>query len=332
MATVCRGADRFAGRDGLAVRQDLREEDSETHVAISTSALGTPPPAPQRNRGGPNMVKRALAGVFCLAWATAFAQAPLPPPATPPNRSELSLNGTWEQIPTTRDAALKPPADGWQPAQAPALGHGPALGGSQYILCRHEITPPQDWAGQRIFLRLEGARYHPHGFVGEAHRRTPRRLDAIRIELTNDVRPGEARRILRALPGTGRDLRRRVHAAAENGRRPPRRTQGQSHCPDRGPFRFLRHLGRHQPGCRSPTYLDDIAIVTSVRRQTLTVTGTVCAPGRRPQRAGNRPGWRQAGPGLAARDRRRRWPLAAEGPFAQPGTGRRRTRSSTGCA
>ena len=79
-------------------------------------------------------------------------------------RARIDLNGPW-QAATTRDAALRPPPEGWQEAPVPGTFQGTALGGSSYTWYRRELTAPQEWEGRRVFLHLGGARYHPHVFL-----------------------------------------------------------------------------------------------------------------------------------------------------------------------
>jgi hypothetical protein len=191
-----------------------------------------------------------------------------------PGREALSLNGTWEQV-VTADRDLPAPDATWEDTEIPSTVFGNASKGTRYAWYRRSVTVPDAWQGQRVFLKLWGARYAPAVFVDG--KQVAERLGGwtpFEVELTT-VQPGATVQIAvrcqdwsatfaagaQVPEGTTGDLRRSPAM------------KGKIEAPIGGHWSRLGLWDEVELLARPRAYLDDVAIDTSVRRHTLTVRG-----------------------------------------------------------
>jgi len=194
-----------------------------------------------------------------------------------PPRSVLSLNGTWSRI-VTRSSA-KPPADGiWSRVQVPALGRSNAAGGSRFAWYRRRVTIPAEWKGKRIFLRLWGARFAPRVFVDG--KLVGSRLEGwtpFEVEITDAARPGTTIRLNVCCQDWGatfkRGFRLPENVSGDLRRNPLLRAK--ITAPIGGHWSYYGIWDDVELHARSRIFLDDIAVVPSVRRGELSVTGRI---------------------------------------------------------
>jgi hypothetical protein len=79
-------------------------------------------------------------------------------------RAEVDLNGTWDRAVVT-DGRTEMPDEGWSREQVPGTLWQYWEAAPGYGWWRRTIEIPDAWEGQRVFLRLKGARYDPHVYV-----------------------------------------------------------------------------------------------------------------------------------------------------------------------
>ena len=191
-------------------------------------------------------------------------------------RAALSLDGPWQAV-QTRDAAETPPDTGWRDFTVPGTFYGTAEGGSRYAWLRREIAIPADWRGRRIFVELLGARYDPHVHVDG--RLIGSQLDGFtpfEVEITDAVEPGSTHRL---------ELRCQDWGATfvEGYELPPggwagKEPKGKVLAPIGGHVGFFGPWDSVSLLARPQVYLTDHVIVPSVRKGTLTVTGSLSDP------------------------------------------------------
>jgi hypothetical protein len=192
-------------------------------------------------------------------------------------RQEVSLNGPWEAG-VTRDAQAAGPA-AWEPVTVPHLREGLAQGGSDFLWYRREVTVPASWAGGRIALFLVGARYHPRVCVDG--KTVAERLDGwtpFEVDLTALVQVGKPFVLSVRCQDWG--------ATFAEGYTLPADVAGDLREAPKA--QLLEPIGGHYGWFgmwddvvllrRPPTYLDDVAIVPSVRRMELAVRGQCVQP------------------------------------------------------
>ncbi len=110
-------------------------------------------------------------------------------------RHVVALNGEWQFQKTKSDAASAP-AGAFQSMKVPGVVYSEAAGQSEYLWLRRELELPESMRGQRVFLRLGGARFHPHVFVDG--KLVAERMDGwtpFEVELTPQLEPGKRHRL-----------------------------------------------------------------------------------------------------------------------------------------
>ncbi|MDX9978877.1 MAG: carbohydrate-binding domain-containing protein [Lentisphaeria bacterium] len=192
-----------------------------------------------------------------------------------PAREVLALNGVWSQV-VVASPEFPVGEAGWADVAIPATVGGNAAKGTRYIWYRRNVALPEAWAGQRIFLKLWGARYAPAVFVDG-------NLIAERLE---GWTPFEVELTGRAKPGTTVEVAVRCQdwsATFADGFQVPEEVSGDLRRSAAMRGRILAPIGGHwgrfglwdevELIARPAVYLDDVAIDTSVQRRTLTVRG-----------------------------------------------------------
>jgi len=201
--------------------------------------------------------------------ATAFvgslllgAFAPVPCIAAEPSsfRSNISLNGTW-QTAANQDPASPPGDNAWKPITLPEITWTGADGGSHFLWYRRDLEIPADWVGRRVFLDARGIRYAPCLYVdGKQVAEQFNGWTPFTVEITKFVQPGRTARIMLRCSDRNANLNK----------------SGKLIMPSGG---YKDNIGvaddivlRSKPAEEIAD--PDLVITPSVRRQSLTVTGT----------------------------------------------------------
>jgi len=188
-------------------------------------------------------------------------------------RMKMLLNGPWQAV-LTRQRSDEPPESGWQEFHVPGVFHSTSAGGSRYAWLRREVAIPPAWQGKRVFLHLYGARYDAHVYVDG--RLMGHRLEGFtpfEVEITQAVAAGGTHRIelrcqdvaatfatLKQLPEDGWDSKE---------------LKGQLLAPVGGRWASFGPWDEIALVARPPVYLKDLVIAPSVRKGSLTLTGSV---------------------------------------------------------
>lgn len=132
----------------------------------------------------------ALASLLGLLIGVMAAVAPRDAAADPEPR--LLLSGTWDSAVAPTSVA---PADiaSWTPTPVPQMFWVNVNQGPRFVWLRRRIDIPAAWAGQRVFLKIGGAVFHPHVFVdGKLVGSQMDGWSPIEVELTAAVTPGQS--------------------------------------------------------------------------------------------------------------------------------------------
>ncbi len=231
---------------------------------------------------------KSLSLVLALALAALSCSGP---PAAHPNqqcqfsecerlspRHVLSLDGEWQSQKTKSDA-LQPPASGYQSAKVPGVAWSEARGQSEYTWLRRELALPENMRGQRVFLRLGGARFHPHVFVDG--KLVAERMDGwtpFEVELTSELADGKKHVLdVRCQDwGATFDAGYRLPGSGEARSTP----KGKVLAPVGGHLGFYGAWDHVELEGRGTAFAEDVVIVPSHRKGTLRVRGKVNALGR----------------------------------------------------
>ena len=190
-------------------------------------------------------------------------------------REEMSLNGEWRML-VTKSSSYPTRSNAWKPVKIPSLRTGRALGESEFGWFRREITVPESWQGRRIFLKLGGARYHSRVYLdGKLLAERLEGWTPFEIELTDKLEAGELHNLVVCVQDWG--------ATFVKGYRLPSDATGdlrgvpkQKVIAPIGGYFYMHGLWDDVGLLSRPKlYLDDVAIVTSVRKGTLSVSGGV---------------------------------------------------------
>jgi hypothetical protein len=210
--------------------------------------------------------------IFSLLLLVGSAQAGILPNAF---RTELVLNGSWRAV-ETRDAAEKPPRDGWKEFAVPGLVNSSGTGAARYAWFSREIEIPADWKGRRIFLRFGGIRWDAHVFLDGKF--VASRLEGFapwEVELTDKVYLGGKYRLdvrcqdWSATFADGFRLPEKVNDDLRSAPKGKVITMIGGHFTFFGPWDDVKLLGRPR------AYLDDVAIRTSIRKGELEMSGGI---------------------------------------------------------
>jgi len=186
-------------------------------------------------------------------------------------RHQELLNGPWQSV-ITKDPNKTPPETGWEDANVPCVFRGNARGGSSFVWLRRKISIPEDRLGQRIFVRLNHARYGPHVFVNG--QLMGNKLDGwtpTEVEITNAItKAGEYQLQVRCqdkgatfVPGFG------IAADGSTSTFGKVLALDGGHHDIFGPYDDIWLLARPK------TCIDDIVISPSVRKKMLSVSGEI---------------------------------------------------------
>lgn len=130
------------------------------------------------------MIRKAfftLLTILCTFTAAAYAQ-----------RQDVSLNGTWEYI-KVKSLDDDPPQNGWQKFEIPGQ-----IGGYNYERAwfRRSFDVPAAWQGQKVWLRLGGAKWDSRVLVnGKNAGGTLNGYNAFQLDITPHVRFGTTNEI-----------------------------------------------------------------------------------------------------------------------------------------
>lgn len=197
--------------------------------------------------------------------------------AVPGKRSEILLNGDWEAYHTTGLSRL-PPQNNGEKSPVPHLYYSDARGGSRYTWYSRSITIPQSWENQRIFIYLTGARYNPSVFIN--NQLCGSQLDGwipFEVEISEFVVPGNSYTLSvrcqdwGATFETGYTLPEDASSSWDDLRGMPK---GKILAPIGGLFAYYGIWDDVFLLTKPRAYLYDVAIDSSVRKNTLTIKGS----------------------------------------------------------
>jgi hypothetical protein len=197
-------------------------------------------------------------------------------PLTAGTREEISLNGEWTMV-TTFKKSSSPDINAWQTVNVPFLNNHNAIGRSQFAWYRRVVMVPESWKGQAFFLLLVGARFYPHVYVNG--RFIASQLDGwipFEVELTSHITPGENFILdIRCQDWSGAfadgfTLKEGTEVGWDHLRGAP---SGKIIVPIGGHFTSYGIWDDVMLLTRPHAHLYDVAIDTSVRKKTLTITG-----------------------------------------------------------
>jgi len=184
------------------------------------------------------------------------------------------LNGTWQG--TAGKGLTELPVEGWRDFQLPGKYDSYGIGGASYMWVKRQIDIPQSWQNRRVFVRFNSCRYNPHVYVDG--RLMGQRMDGwtpFEVEITSAVKPGSAHWL---------QLRCQDKSAVfPDGfilepNKPESVLNGKILAPIGGHSFFYGPLDDAWLFSRPNTYIDDIVIIPSTRKGTLTVSGAVSDP------------------------------------------------------
>ncbi len=184
------------------------------------------------------------------------------------------LNGTWQSVGGKDVVNL--PADGWKDFNVPGKYDSYGVGGASYIWVRRQIDIPASWQNRRVFVRFNSCRFNPHVYVDG--KLIGQRMDGwtpFEVEITAAVKPGSTHWLqLRCQDKT---------ATFPDGfilepNQPDEALRGKILAPVGGYSFFFGPLDDVWLFSRPNVHLDDIVIIPSTRKGTLTVRGVVSDP------------------------------------------------------
>ncbi|HEV8244450.1 MAG TPA: glycoside hydrolase family 2 TIM barrel-domain containing protein, partial [Polyangiaceae bacterium] len=190
-------------------------------------------------------------------------------------RHTLSLEGAW-QAAKTKSPDLTAPSAAWQPMQVPGVAWSEAAGASEYLWLRREIEVPAAMAGQRLFLRLVGARFHPHVLVDG--KLIAERLDGwtpFEVELSSALAPGQKHRLELRCQDWGATFAEGYHLPSPLSGDARSVPKGKVLAPVGGHLGFYGAWEDVEIVGRGTAFATDVAIVPSHREGRLAVSGKV---------------------------------------------------------
>jgi len=189
-------------------------------------------------------------------------------------REKLSLNGEWQML-ITKDLSYPTGSSDWRAVDVPSLVTGKALGGSEFGWFRREISIPGSWRGQRIFLRLVGARYHPKVYLdGELFDERLEGWTPLEVELTNKIEAGKSSNLVVCVQDWGATFVEDYNLPSDATGDLRDVPKNKVIAPIGGRYSMYGLWDNVELLSRPERYLDDIAIVTSVRNSNLSIMGS----------------------------------------------------------
>ncbi len=186
-------------------------------------------------------------------------------------RQQIILNGTWQGIKGKNLTAI--PKTGWQDVNVPERTVSSGVGDPEYYWAKRQIDIPQDWQGSRIFVYFGGASYDAHVYIeGQLIGKALDGWSPFELEITSAVKAGSTHWL---------QLRCRDKTAVyKDGfilepNQPENMLAGKILAPLGGHLMFFGPWDDVILVSRPQTYIDDITIISSTRKKTLTVTGTI---------------------------------------------------------
>jgi len=185
-------------------------------------------------------------------------------------QEKICLNGAWQVV--TGKGLSELPKNGWWDSQVPKDFYSTAIGEASYGWAKRQIDIPSSWQNRRVFIRFNSCRFNPHVYIdGKIMGERTDGWTPFDVEITSIVQPGSTHWLqLRCQDQT---------ATYADGFRIE---QGQPHDSIRGKVLapiggggFFGPMDDVWLFSRPNTYLDDIAIVTSTRNKTITISGIV---------------------------------------------------------
>jgi len=188
-------------------------------------------------------------------------------------RSEISLNGAWQTVTVTGDGM---PNAGWVDTPVPTTAWSDPTGGAHFMWFRKAVSIPSGWTGRRIFLDFSGARYNPHLYING--KLVASQLDGFspfKTEITTWVQPGSTAEI--ELSCEDRNALFKPGFALT----PGASEKGETLAPAGGYKNFIGLWDDVTLSSEPQDRIDEdnLVIVTSTRKGTLTLSGTADGSG-----------------------------------------------------
>lgn len=190
-------------------------------------------------------------------------------------RPVVDLNTGWEAA-ETRDVSVTPPATGWAPRTIPFLFSSDAKGGSAFGWYRRSVELPADWAGKRVFLRFGGVRWNARVYWDGVQ--IGQRLEGFtpwELELSATASGAGSHRLVVVAQDWGATFADGWTLPADATGELRYQTGGRTLAPVGGQFWRYGIWDDVRLEARPAVFLEDVAIVPSVRQGTLTVTARV---------------------------------------------------------
>jgi hypothetical protein len=206
-------------------------------------------------------LKKIFAIILFWGLSNVFADA----------RQEILLSGLWQGVKVQGNAQM--PSDGWQDVNVPARTDSYGVGEPVYYWVKRQIEIPEDWNGKRIFIKFGGAGYGAKVFINdELIGKAPDGWSPFEFEITAFVNAGRTYELrLMCQDKTA------VYADGfvyEQGK-PEDVLCGKILAPLGGHTMFFGPWDDIFLLCRPSVYIDDITIITSTRKNQITVQGVI---------------------------------------------------------
>jgi hypothetical protein len=184
------------------------------------------------------------------------------------------LNGTWQGV--KGKGLTEMPSAGWQDYNVPGRTDSYGVGGAEYLWVKRQIDIPASWQNRRIFVKFGGTGYDSHVYIDG--KLIGHRLDAwtpYDVEITSVVKAGSAHWLqLRCQDRSATFPEGFVLAPGQQ----DEALRGRILAPVGGYSFFYGPWDDVWLFSKPETYIDDIVIIPSTRKNTLTVTGKISPP------------------------------------------------------
>ncbi|HBG26434.1 MAG: hypothetical protein A2Y10_10030 [Planctomycetes bacterium GWF2_41_51] len=201
--------------------------------------------------------------VFILIFSSSICCADI--------RHKIILNGIWQGV--KGENLTEIPAAGWQDTTVPGKTDSYGVGVPEYLWVKRQIDIPQDWQGSRIFVYFGGASFDAHVYIdGKLIGKALDGWSPFEFEITHAVKTGSSHLLqLRCQDRTAVYTEGFVFEPNQ----PENVLEGKILAPLGGHLMFFGPWDDIFLISRPNTYIDDITIVTSTRKNSLTVKGTI---------------------------------------------------------
>ncbi|MDD5454737.1 MAG: glycoside hydrolase family 2 TIM barrel-domain containing protein, partial [Candidatus Ratteibacteria bacterium] len=186
---------------------------------------------------------------------------------------KILLNGTWQGIKGKGIAEL--PAEGFYDLQVPGEYFSDGTGGAAYMWIMRQINIPESWHNKRIFVKFNMCSYDPHVYIdGELIAQRLEGWVPFEVEITSAVRAGSTHWLQLRCQDRSATFADGFQLQPNQA---PEAISGKILAPVGG-GNFFGPMDDVWLYSRPNIYLDDIEIIPSTRKNTLTVSGIISDP------------------------------------------------------